>query len=67
MKMPFGKYKDVELNEVPRPYLCWLRRQEWLGPWLVKAIDEVLTGDERQPEATFEEALRKWREGSKEE
>jgi uncharacterized protein (DUF3820 family) len=31
MKMPFGKYKDVELTEVPQPYLCWLRRQEWLG------------------------------------
>src|SRR5262249_44260689 len=34
MRVPFGKYQDVELNEVPRPYLRWLRRQEWLGAWL---------------------------------
>jgi hypothetical protein len=32
--MPFGKYKDKELTEIPRPYLCWLRTQEWVGGWL---------------------------------
>src|SRR5437763_1426351 len=25
MKMPFGKYQDRALTEVPRPYLRWLR------------------------------------------
>jgi uncharacterized protein (DUF3820 family) len=63
MKMPFGKYKDVELTEVPHPYLRWLRGQEWLGAWLGKAIDEILTGEEQQPDETFEEALKKWRDG----
>jgi uncharacterized protein (DUF3820 family) len=66
MKMPFGKYKDVELNEVPRPYLLWLRRQEWLGAWLGQAIDDILTGEEQHQEETFEEALKKWRADSKE-
>jgi hypothetical protein len=44
MRMPFGKYCDVELTKVPRPYLRWLRRQDWVGKWLVQAIDETLGG-----------------------
>jgi hypothetical protein len=42
--MPFGKYYDVELTQVPRPYLRWLRRQDWVGAWLVQAIDDILGG-----------------------
>jgi hypothetical protein len=42
MRMPFGKYQDLELTRVPRPYLRWLRRQGWVGEWLVKAIDDIL-------------------------
>jgi hypothetical protein len=67
MRMPFGKYQGVELTQVPRPYLRWLRRQDWVGAWLVKAIDETLGGGpgeraedagdhvagEPQPVATF--------------
>jgi hypothetical protein len=34
----------VELADVPRPYLGWLRRQEWVGAWLVQAIDDILGG-----------------------
>jgi hypothetical protein len=63
--MPFGKYKGVELTEVPRPYLRWLRGQEWLCSWLAQAIDEILTGDDPPPDETFEEALQRWREGHK--
>src|SRR5262249_37908272 len=65
VKMPFGKYKDLELAEVRRPYLGWLRGQPWVGTWLARAIDEILAGDEQRPEVTLEEALRKWREGRK--
>jgi hypothetical protein len=44
MRMPFGRYRGMELADVPRPYLGWLRRQAWVGAWLVKAIDETLGG-----------------------
>jgi hypothetical protein len=44
-KMPFGKYAGLELADVPRQYLRWLRRQPWLGPWLVEEIDSVLSGE----------------------
>jgi hypothetical protein len=44
MRMPFGKYYDAELTRVPRPYLRWLRRQQWVGAWLAQAIDETLGG-----------------------
>jgi hypothetical protein len=44
MRMPFGKYQGVEVADVPRPYLRWLRRQEWVGAWLVQAIDDILGG-----------------------
>lgn len=56
MKMPFGKYQGVKLTEVPRPYLRWLRRQEWLGTWLVKAIDDILLGGPAgRPEAPVDQ------------
>jgi uncharacterized protein (DUF3820 family) len=59
MRMPFGKHAGVELTEVPRQYLRWLRRQEWLGGWLAKEIDSVLSGDR---DKSFEELLETWRE-----
>lgn len=62
--MPFGKYQDMELADVPRPYLQWLRRQDWVGGWLVQAIDRVLTGEELS-ESTVEQIVRPW-EGNEE-
>jgi hypothetical protein len=60
--MPFGKYGGVELADVPRPYLRWLRRQPWLGAWLAREIDDELGDKAAAPEDdTFEEALEKWR------
>lgn len=63
MKMPFGKYQDRELTDVPRPYLRWLRRQQWLGLWLAKEIDDVLNSKIVAPSnESFEELLKAWQE-----
>jgi putative quorum-sensing-regulated virulence factor len=57
-QMPFGKYQDQELTEIPKQYLRWLRRQPWLGAWLVKEIDLVLSGEtETSSDESFEEVL----------
>jgi hypothetical protein len=40
--MPFGKYQDRQLTEIPRQYLRWLRTRPWLGAWLAQEIDAVL-------------------------
>lgn len=64
MKMPFGKYQDRELTDVPKHYLRWLRQQQWLGAWLAKEIDEVLTGKTAaSSDQSFEELLKAWQEG----
>lgn len=62
MRMPFGKHVGVELTEVPRPYLRWLRGQTWLGVWLVREIDDVLNGNVvPSSDESFEEILEKWK------
>jgi hypothetical protein len=61
--MPFGKYVGLELTEIPKQYLLWLRSQEWVGGWLVKEVDAVLTGEAvAESDESFEEALSKWKE-----
>lgn len=61
MMMPFGKHAGVELAEVPRQYLRWLRGQQWVGGWLVKEINDILDGKVVAPtEESFEEALKGW-------
>lgn len=61
MKMPFGKHAGVELTEVPRQYLQWLRRQPNLRGPLVKEIDDVLNGSVvAESDESFEEALKSW-------
>lgn len=59
-RMPFGKYQDQELIEIPKQYLRWLRNQKWLGAWLVQEIDAVLSGEvDDSSEESFEEVLEK--------
>lgn len=42
MKMPFGKYKDCEMDDIPASYLDWLRGQSWIDQWplIAKYIEE---------------------------
>jgi predicted Rdx family selenoprotein len=60
-RMPFGRHAGVELADVPRPYLRWLRRQPWLGAWLVREIDDELNDKAAASDdgESFEEALEK--------
>jgi len=63
MRMPFGKHAGVEVSDVPRQYLLWLRRQPNLRGPLVKEIDDVLNGTVVAPsDESFEEALKSWDE-----
>jgi hypothetical protein len=67
MMMPFGKYRDCELTDVPKHYLRWLRGQQWLGAWLVKEIDEVQNGKAvAESDETFEEILKSLKEAENE-
>lgn len=61
--MPFGKHAGMELTEVPKQYLRWLRMQPSLGAWLAREIDDVLNGKAEAPsEESFEDCLKTWKE-----
>ena len=63
MRMPFGKHAGVELTEVPRQYLQWLKGQQWVGGWLLQEVDDVLNGEAvAESEKTFEELLEEMKE-----
>jgi len=51
MLMPFGKHKGTLLGEVPRGYLQWLHKQDFLREPLKSRVRQVLfdepTEDER--------------------
>jgi len=32
-RMPFGRYKDQRLGDVPDDYFRWLLRQDWIEDW----------------------------------
>ena len=40
--MPFGRYKDKAMANVPAPYLLWLHREGCDHPGVKKYIDENL-------------------------
>ncbi len=42
MKLPFGKYRERELVDVPRAYLDWLLDQEWPDVWTKPCVQEEL-------------------------
>ena len=46
MELPFGKYRDIEIEEVPSDYLRWLVLQDWFEnryPELLKEAEEELS------------------------
>ncbi len=40
--MPFGKYRDENLEEIPTSYLLWLRDNVELKAWLDRAVRREL-------------------------
>ena len=64
-RMPFGKHAGVDLTEIQRPYLRWLRGQQWVGGWLLKEIDDLLDCKVvTEPDKTFEELLQEMKESA---
>jgi hypothetical protein len=45
-RMPFGKYKGLALDEVPRGYLEWLSGNVKLYGPLKVAVETLLSGEE---------------------
>lgn len=39
MEMPFGKYKGMNILDVPLDYLQWIEQQSWLKDDLRKEIN----------------------------
>lgn len=42
MKMPFGKHKGKEIEDIPKQYLYWLNSQEWVREELRNACSDYL-------------------------
>jgi hypothetical protein len=42
MKMPFGKYKDEDLTDIPIEYLKWLEEKDNIWPDLRKALNHEI-------------------------
>jgi hypothetical protein len=43
VKMPFGKYRGCQVEDLPREYLEWLADQDWLREPLASAVAEALS------------------------
>ena len=39
--MPFGKFKGQKIESLPRYYVSWLWKQDWLSDWLRDAVGEA--------------------------
>jgi len=42
--MPFGRYRDLDFDEIPDIYLLWLRTQDWVYPELKQDILDYFRG-----------------------
>jgi uncharacterized protein (DUF3820 family) len=65
MRLGFGQYKDVLINEVPLQYLTWLVKQEWLYPRTRHEIENVVML-RRNPGIDLRKWERRWAEAKAE-
>ena len=74
MKMPFGKWKDKQLIDIPMDYLIWLRDKTELRQPLKDGVDEAIATlkglpalyrweDQWPPVGTYDVDLVKKKEG----
>ncbi len=42
MKVPFGKFKGLDIEEVPSRYLLYLTEQDWFNDKFVQLSNEVV-------------------------
>jgi len=45
MKLHFGRYNGWRLESVPRDYLRWLLRQNWIGNDFRERVETILAPD----------------------
>lgn len=56
MILPFGKYRDVDLENIPTPYLTWAVNFGPIGPDLTEAIThELLNRNMREMAQLFQD------------
>jgi uncharacterized protein (DUF3820 family) len=41
-RMPFGRYKDRYLSDLPEPYLVWMKRQGFPDGKLGRMLESIL-------------------------
>jgi hypothetical protein len=56
MRMPFGKYRDRLLSEIPDGYLAWLLRECDLSPWLRDEVQSEIQQRHGRHEQVNQEA-----------
>jgi uncharacterized protein (DUF3820 family) len=42
MILPFGKFKDMSIEEVPSRYLVWLTDQDWFNDQYLQLSNEIV-------------------------
>lgn len=55
-KMPFGKFKGIELSQVPQWYLTWLVHQDFVRDPLRSDVERILDG-RHQPDPALMDRL----------
>lgn len=53
MKMPFGKHKGTNIEDIPKTYLGWVAKNCNLTPCLANEVKRVL-GDKPKPKTDDE-------------
>ena len=68
MKMPFGKYVGLDIEDLPRSYLRWcLDNLSWMDSWLEDEMEHVLRTGKSKEQSRREQTFADEDEGEDEE